>query len=214
MKQFSRQLTNVFLLCYLQSLIRTAEQLKIKGLCEINDHTNTTESDTEVIYPPHKKIRASRNYDNNNSSSNSNKNLSSREESHSSTSKSSSAIAIEKDAHQSLASHEESKHKSSKSPSKESKITSNTSTTPQNKNMASLEMGMVRLTMKLSHKNRLLMNKTFQNFQNGNVVMGVPLTYMDFAPEPPAPTATPVITTEMNCNPSHDTKDLSRKFCS
>lgn len=51
----------------------------------------------------------------------------------------------------------------------------------------------------------------FQNFQNGNVVMGVPLTYMDFAPEPPAPTATPVITTEMNCNPSHDTKDLSRK---
>lgn len=42
--------------------------------------------------------------------------------------------------------------------------------------------------------------------------MGVPLTYMDFAPEPPAPTATPVITTEMNCNPSHDTKDLSRKF--
>jgi hypothetical protein len=42
--------------------------------------------------------------------------------------------------------------------------------------------------------------------------MGVPLAYMDFAPEPPAPTATPVITTEMNCNPSHDTKDLSRKF--
>ncbi|KAL7025673.1 hypothetical protein ACKWTF_013590 [Chironomus riparius] len=52
--------------------------------------------------------------------------------------------------------------------------------------MASLEMGM-----------------------NGNVVMGVPLTYMDFAPEPPAPTATPVITTEVNCTPSHDTKDLS-----
>lgn len=35
----------------------------------------------------------------------------------------------------------------------------------------------------------------------------VPLTYMDFAPEPP--TATPVITTEHNCTPSHDTKDLS-----
>lgn len=42
--------------------------------------------------------------------------------------------------------------------------------------------------------------------------MNVPLGYMDFAPEPPAPTATPVITTEMNCNPSQDTKDLSRKF--
>lgn len=42
--------------------------------------------------------------------------------------------------------------------------------------------------------------------------MGVPLTYMDFAPEPPAPTATPVITTEVNCNPSHDTKDLSSEY--
>lgn len=48
--------------------------------------------------------------------------------------------------------------------------------------------------------------------QNGNVVMGVPLTYMDFAPEPPAPTATPVITTEVNCTPSHDTKDLSSEY--
>lgn len=42
--------------------------------------------------------------------------------------------------------------------------------------------------------------------------MGVPLTYMDFAPEPPAPTATPVITTEVNCTPSQDTKDLSSEY--
>lgn len=109
--------------------------MKIKGLCEINDHTNATESDTEVIYPPHKKIRASRNYENNNSLANSNKNLSSREES---TAKSS-TNAADKDAQQSIASHEENKHKS-KSPIKESK---NSSSTQQVKNMASLEMGMV-----------------------------------------------------------------------
>lgn len=42
--------------------------------------------------------------------------------------------------------------------------------------------------------------------------MGVPMTYLDFAPEPAAPTATPVVTSEMNCNPSHDTRDLSSKF--
>jgi hypothetical protein len=120
-------------------LIRTAEQLKIKGLCEINDHTNTTESDTEVIYPPHKKIRASRNYENNNSLANSNKNLSTREES---TGKSSTTNAVDKDAQQSIASHEDNKHKS-KSPIKESKNASNSSSTQQVKNMASLEMGMV-----------------------------------------------------------------------
>lgn len=53
---------------FFQSLIRTAEQLKIKGLCEINDHTNV-ESDTEVVYPPHKKIRASRHFEKNSSTS-------------------------------------------------------------------------------------------------------------------------------------------------
>lgn len=129
--------TIFILIIYLQSLIRTAEQLKIKGLCEINDHTNNAaESDTEVIYPPHKKIRASRNYENNNSLSNSNKNLSSREELQPSTTKSS-----DKDAHQSIASHEETKHKS-KSSTKEAKSASGTNT-QQAKNMASLEMGMV-----------------------------------------------------------------------
>jgi hypothetical protein len=112
-------------------LIRTAEQLKIKGLCEINDHTNAAESDNEVIYPPHKKIRASRNYDNNNSL-NSNKNLA-REDLKASS---------DKDAQASVASNEEhnSKHKS-KSPSKETKSASSQSNI--SKNMASLEMGMV-----------------------------------------------------------------------
>lgn len=119
-------------------MIRTAEQLKIKGLCEINDHTNNTESDAEVIYPPHKKIRASRNYENNNSLANSNKNLSAREE----ATEKSSANVTDKDAHQSIASHEDNKHKS-KSPIKESKNASNSSNSQQVKNMASLEMGMV-----------------------------------------------------------------------
>jgi hypothetical protein len=40
------------------------------------------------------------------------------------------------------------------------------------------------------------------------------MTYLDFAPEPPAPTATPVnvVTTDINCTPSNDTKDLSSKI--
>lgn len=125
-------------------MIRTAEQLKIKGLCEINDHTNATESDTEVVYPPHKKIRATRNYENNNSLSNSNKNLSSREEFLPSATKSSANLS-DKDAHQSITSHEESnsKHKS-KSLIKENRNASGSNTQQNNKNMASLEMGMVR----------------------------------------------------------------------
>lgn len=40
--------------------------------------------------------------------------------------------------------------------------------------------------------------------------MGVPMGYLDFAPEPPAPTATPVTEhVDLNCTPSHDTRDLS-----
>ncbi|EJY57794.1 AAEL017240-PA [Aedes aegypti] len=44
---------------------------------------------------------------------------------------------------------------------------------------------------------------------NGSV-MGVPMGYLDFAPEPPAPTATPVTEHhDISCAPSHDTRDLS-----
>lgn len=45
-------------------------------------------------------------------------------------------------------------------------------------------------------------------------MIGVPMGFLDFAPEPPAPTATPVSVTEhidLNCTPSHDTRDLSSK---
>lgn len=130
----------------LQSLIRTAEQLKIKGLCEINDHTNATESDTEVIYPPHKKIRASRNYDSAN-----NRLSTSREEAAVKGSCSSAQQSVtsltEKDAHQqSIASQEEpnSTKNKSKSPAKEAKNSSaNPNNHQQSKNMASLDMGMV-----------------------------------------------------------------------
>lgn len=134
MQLLNRFLTIRFSFNYFQSLIRTAEQLKIKGLCEINDHTNAAESDSEVIYPPHKKIRASRNYENNNSLSNSNKNLSTRDDLQSTSAKS-----AEKDAHPSITNHEEHKRKS-KSPLKESK---SSNSTQQAKNMASLDMGMV-----------------------------------------------------------------------
>lgn len=39
--------------------------------------------------------------------------------------------------------------------------------------------------------------------------------YLDFAPEPPAPTATPVSVSEqveVNCTPSNDTRDLSGEY--
>lgn len=109
-------MNNVFSsLFYFQSLIRTAEQLKIKGLCEINDHTNT-ESDSEVVYPPHKKSRTSRQFESNSSISNN------------------AAIGQQEDK------------RKSKTPQKEStknNFSSNQSSS-SGKNMASLEMGMVR----------------------------------------------------------------------
>ena len=39
--------------------------------------------------------------------------------------------------------------------------------------------------------------------------------FLDFAPEPPAPSATPVTVTEhvdLSCNPNTDTRDLSSEF--
>lgn len=118
---------NIYLPFSLQSLIRTAEQLKIKGLCEINDHTNP-ESDTEVIYPPHKKIRASRHFERNNNKSN-------REES---------VKSLENHV-QKLARDDEKRIKL-KSPAKDSSknnFSSPTLSSGSGKNMASLEMGMV-----------------------------------------------------------------------
>lgn len=44
-------------------------------------------------------------------------------------------------------------------------------------------------------------------------MVGVPM-YLDFAPEPPAPSATPVKVTEsvdLNCTPNNDARDLSSK---
>uniref|UniRef100_A0A1B0FIY3 HTH psq-type domain-containing protein n=1 Tax=Glossina morsitans morsitans TaxID=37546 RepID=A0A1B0FIY3_GLOMM len=61
----------------------------------------------------------------------------------------------------------------------------------KDKNMTSLGMGM-----------------------NGGI-LGVPMGFLDFAPEPPAPSATPVTVTEhvdLSCNPSTDTRDLSNMY--
>ncbi|CAO1438721.1 unnamed protein product [Diamesa hyperborea] len=184
----------------LESLIRTAEQLKIKGLCEINDHTGA-ESDPEIIYPPHKKSRASKRFENNNNLANANKNLptpvtplntssSSTSSAGNKYSKSSVSVLDKNGSPIALSEYKHSKH--TKSPSKESRHSNSNSDSTSNKNnkkMASLEMGMT---------------------MNGSVVMGVPMTYLDFAPEPPAPTATPVVTSDLNCTPSNDTKDLSK----
>lgn len=107
-----------FFLIFFQSLIRTAEQLKIKGLCEINDHTNP-ESDGEVVYPPHKKSRASRHFESSNSASN--------------------------NAAASVGTQDE--KRKSKSPHKEAKSNfSGNGNQNSSKNMASLEMGMVSST--------------------------------------------------------------------
>lgn len=46
-------------------------------------------------------------------------------------------------------------------------------------------------------------------------MVGVPMGYLDFAPEPPAPTATPVKVTEsvnLNCTSNNDARDLSSKL--
>lgn len=45
-------------------------------------------------------------------------------------------------------------------------------------------------------------------------MVGVPMGFLDFAPEPPAPTATPVKVTEsvnLNCTSNNDARDLSSK---
>lgn len=42
--------------------------------------------------------------------------------------------------------------------------------------------------------------------------MSVPMGYLDFAPEPPAPTATPVTEhVDLSCNPT-DTRDISSEL--
>lgn len=139
----------------LQSLIRTAEQLKIKGLCEINEQT-TTESDTEVIYPPHKKIRASRQYDHHHNNNNPSSSKSHRDV------EATKSIS-EKDAQQIALTQDTEKRKSRKSPIKDIGKSLSKSPTPSassspspsrsqnqnSKNMASLEMGMVSINLKI-----------------------------------------------------------------
>lgn len=42
---------------------------------------------------------------------------------------------------------------------------------------------------------------------------GVPMGYLDFTPEPPAPSATPVTEhVDLNLGHSHDTRDLSSEY--
>jgi hypothetical protein len=122
--------------------------LKIKGLCEINDHT-ATESDTEVIYPPHKKIRASRHFENNNSIGNSNKNHSQAAAAAAATSVSPQKSSLSASNHGKLSVVDENSrtkqhHHHHKSLVKDPKNSSNSpNSSNSSKNMASLEMGMV-----------------------------------------------------------------------
>lgn len=78
--------------------------------------------------------------------------------------------------------------------------------------MTSLGMG-VGIVSKISKHIKIIYNKLIitELLQNGSV-MSVPMGYLDFAPEPPAPTATPVTEHhDISCAPSHDTRDLSSK---
>lgn len=132
-----------------QSLIRTAEQLKIKGLCEINDHNNTNESDTEIInYPPHKKSRTSRKFENNNHTA-VNRNIYHTEASSSSVTDSkreSNASATVKNGSPIVLLDNNSRITTQKSNNaiKSSNSSDNArSNNSDNKNMASLDMGMV-----------------------------------------------------------------------
>ncbi len=117
----------------MQSLIRTAEQLKIKGLCEINEHTNA-DSDTEFVnYPPNKKLRTSKKFE---YSRNNFEHIASRP----GTSKETALNLTDKNVPPIVLLDNNNKPK-------ESSKSNNNNNNNGSKNMASLEMGMVGMVM-------------------------------------------------------------------
>lgn len=181
----------------LQSLLRTAEQLKIKGLCEVSESQYEQEYNPsikrykpyrsrspEIRFPPVQGSQSNTSArSNNSSSSQSNTNQSGQESKsdHKSTSRShtinSDSAAVD--------------NGSSSVVVLDSRDLTSTSGKEGKGKMTSLGMGVGI---------------------NGSV-MGVSMGYLDFAPEPPAPAATPVTEhVDINCAPSHDTRDLSNSI--
>ncbi|XP_062544953.1 sex determination protein fruitless isoform X2 [Armigeres subalbatus] len=178
----------------LQSLLRTAEQLKIKGLCEVSEPQyeqdfspsvkrykpySSRSPDSRHPPPPSGSQPSSNTRSTHSSSSQSNNNQSGQDSKsgHNSSGRNHSNLeSIVSDNGSSPINVLES-HDLTSTPGKEGKT-----------KMTSLGMGVGI---------------------NGSV-MGVPMGYLDFAPEPPAPTATPVTEHhDISCAPSHDTRDLS-----
>lgn len=180
----------------LQSLLRTAEQLKIKGLCEVS------ESQYEQEYSPsikrHKPYRSR-----------------SPENRHQSVQGSQSVNARHSNSTSSLNNTNQSGQESKtdhKSSSRSHNIISES---------AAVDNGSSSVVILDSHDLAPISGKEGKGKMtslgmgvgiNGSV-MGVSMGYLDFAPEPPAPAATPVTEhVDINCAPSHDTRDLSNSI--
>ncbi|XP_063698335.1 protein bric-a-brac 1-like isoform X2 [Culicoides brevitarsis] len=165
----------------LQSLLKTAEHLKIKGLCEVSDIDNPL----EYFYNPrqaHHHQQSSYNLSNTTRHA-----IPSSSGHHSKT--------FEKRLHSTPTKGRKSPRLLSPTKGDGQLISSDTETgtdkqeqrRTKGSKMASLGMGM-----------------------NGGVMGGVPMGYLDFTPEPPAPSATPVTEhVDLNLGHSHDTRDLS-----
>lgn len=184
----------------LQSLLRTAEQLKIKGLCEVSEpqyeqdfspsvkryKPYSSQSPDSRPPPPPSGSQPSSNTRNAHSSSSQSNNNQSGQDSKSGHNSSSSGRN-----HNSNLETAVSDNGSSSIVVLESRDLTSTPGKEGKAKMTSLGMGVGI---------------------NGSV-MSVPMGYLDFAPEPPAPTATPVTEHhDISCAPSHDTRDLSNSI--
>ncbi|XP_058838224.1 uncharacterized protein LOC131693948 isoform X4 [Topomyia yanbarensis] len=182
----------------LQSLLRTAEQLKIKGLCEVSEPQYEQDFSPSIKrykpyrsrspdnrHPPPPGSLSSTNTRNNNTSSSQSNNNQSGQDS-------------------------KSGHKSSSGRSH----SSNSESAPADNGSSPVVVLESRdLTATPSKEGKGKMTSLGMGVGINGSVMGVSMGYLDFAPEPPAPTATPVTEhVDINCAPSHDTRDLSSKY--
>ncbi|XP_058838222.1 longitudinals lacking protein, isoforms J/P/Q/S/Z isoform X2 [Topomyia yanbarensis] len=182
----------------LQSLLRTAEQLKIKGLCEVSEPQYEQDFSPSIKrykpyrsrspdnrHPPPPGSLSSTNTRNNNTSSSQSNNNQSGQDS-------------------------KSGHKSSSGRSH----SSNSESAPADNGSSPVVVLESRdLTATPSKEGKGKMTSLGMGVGINGSVMGVSMGYLDFAPEPPAPTATPVTEhVDINCAPSHDTRDLSNSI--
>ncbi|XP_053688693.1 sex determination protein fruitless isoform X2 [Sabethes cyaneus] len=181
----------------LQSLLRTAEQLKIKGLCEVNEPQY--EQDFSPSIKRYKPYR-SRSPDNRHPPP---------PGSLSTTTARSSQSSSQNNNNQS-GQDSKSGHKSSSGRSH----SSNSESVPIDNGSSPVVVLESRdLSSTTGKEGKSKMTSLGMGVGINGSVMGVSMGYLDFAPEPPAPTATPVTEhVDINCAPSHDTRDLSSKY--